>query len=98
MNPIDAKPSLRTSVALLGCLLLSACAAMTESECRSADWYQLGYRDGDVYGLRPQIDIYAYQCKPFGVQAAESDYMKGWIDGYREWNTRVHGSERCGTR
>ena len=30
--------------------------------------------------------------------AAENTYMAGWVDGFREWNTRVMGSECCGTR
>jgi hypothetical protein len=24
--------------------------------------------------------------------------MAGWVDGFREWNTRVMGSECCGSR
>ncbi|MDQ5848729.1 MAG: DUF2799 domain-containing protein [Pseudomonadota bacterium] len=79
---------------LLGCALLSGCASMTEPQCRSADWYQLGYRDGDVYGLRPQIDQYAYQCRAW-VQASEGDYLRGWVDGYREFTRRVHASDCC---
>ena len=67
---------------------------MTESECRNADWYQLGYRDADPYGLRPQIQVYQHQCRAW-VQASEADYLRGWVDGYREWNTRVSGSECC---
>ncbi len=81
----------------LSSLLVCGCAAMSESECRSADWYQLGYRDADPYGLRPQIDLYAHQCRAW-VHASESEYMRGWIDGYREWNTRVSGSECCAGR
>ena len=83
----------RTSVLLLA-LLLPGCATMTESECRGADWYQLGYRDGDVYGLRPNFYLYEYQCRAW-VQASEADYMRGWVDGYREFNTRMSGSECC---
>jgi uncharacterized protein DUF2799 len=87
-----------SSAALAACLWLGACAPMSETQCRAADWYQLGYRDGDIYGLRPQIDQYAYQCRAHGVQAQEPAYMAGWVDGFREWNTRVMGSECCGSR
>lgn len=82
--------------ACLASLLAGGCAPLSESECRSADWYALGYRDGDIYGLRPQIDQYAHLCRAYGVQAEESRYMVGWVDGYREWSIRVHGSECCG--
>jgi hypothetical protein len=84
----------RTSFLILLASLLSACASMTEGECRGADWYQLGYRDADPYGLRPQIDRYAYECKAW-VQASDSDYMRGWVEGYREFNTKMNGSECC---
>jgi hypothetical protein len=83
------------SVALVAACLVAGCAQLTDAECRSADWYQLGYRDADIYGLRPQIDQYAYQCREHGVQPAEPTYMAGWVDGYREWNKRVSGSECC---
>lgn len=86
----------RALVAALG-LAAAGCAQMTESQCRASDWYQVGYRDADAYGLRPQVDQYAYRCRAFGVQPAENQYMAGWVDGFREWNTRVMGSECCGT-
>jgi hypothetical protein len=86
----------RTAV-LVGCLALAGCAHMSETQCRAADWYQVGYQDADIYGLRPQVDQYAYSCRAFGVQPAENMYMAGWVDGFREWNTRVMGSECCGS-
>ena len=46
---------------------------------------------------KPMIDRYAYECRAW-VQASTDDYMRGWVDGYREWNTRVRGSECCGSR
>ena len=100
MNTSGARPmAARTRIAAAACVVAAAgCAPMTETQCKAADWYQLGYRDAEIYGLRPQVDQYAYQCRAFGVQPAENTYMAGWVDGYREWNTRVHGSECCGTR
>ena len=79
------------------CLALAGCSTMSETACRSADWYQIGYRDADPYGLRPQIHLYQHQCRAW-VQASETDYLRGWVDGYREWNTRVSGSECCAPR
>ena len=99
MNSIVARcTAARTSLLIAACALIASCAQMNESECRAADWYQLGYRDAEIYGLRPQVDQYAYRCRAFGVQVAEAPYMAGWVDGFREWNTRVMGSECCGTR
>lgn len=86
------------SLVLAAACLASGCAQMSESDCRAADWYQIGHRDGDVYGIRPRIDQYAYQCRAHGVQAAEPSYMAGWVDGYREYLIRMNGSECCGSK
>jgi hypothetical protein len=80
---------------LLASALLSGCAAMSDAECRGANWYALGERDALIYGQRPQIDQYAYQCSRYGVQPPEADYMAGWIVGDRERAIRMSGSECC---
>ena len=83
---------------LAASLLAAGCAPMSESACRSANWYELGELEALVYGLRPQIDQYAYQCAKYGVQASEKDYMAGWIDGYREFirRSRLHEQHHRG--
>jgi hypothetical protein len=62
---------------------------MGEAECRGTDWYALGEIEGRIYGMRPRIDQYAYQCAPYGVQPPEKEYMAGWLEGYREFEKRV---------
>jgi hypothetical protein len=83
----------RSSVALAAMSLVAGCTTMSAQDCRGVDWYQLGYRDGDVYGLRPRIDQYAYQCRAAGVDVQENSYLAGWVDGYREWASRVMPNE-----
>ena len=97
MNSIVARRTAARISAALACALFAGCMHMSESECRSADWYQVGYRDGDNFGLRPQVDQYAYLCQAYGVQAPEPTYMAGWVDGHREFEHRMSGSECCGS-
>ncbi|HTM59996.1 MAG TPA: hypothetical protein VL199_06520 [Burkholderiales bacterium] len=99
MNTKDAKPTAAWTRALAVVAILGAagCAQMSETECRAADWYQIGHADGDIYGIRPRIDQLAYQCQAFGVQAQEPIYIAGWVDGYREYLIRMNGSECCGS-
>ena len=73
--------------AIAACLLLSGCAAMSESECRTGDWYALGERDATL-GQRPLIERYADQCTRYGVRPAESDYLAGWAIGYSKTSFR----------
>ena len=73
-------------------LLIASCAApMSAQQCASADWYGLGYRDGDVYGLQAQVDQYAEQCRTISVD--RNAYMVGWRDGYAEFRSRVEKTE-----
>lgn len=77
---------------ILASALLAGCAtqALTENECRGANWYERGWNDA-LMGNRPQIDRYSEQCTRFGAAPAEQDYMNGWAAGYGEWNRRVSG-------
>ena len=75
--------------------LLGGCAPMTETECRSADWYALGTRDG-LAGLQPRVDQYAYQCSAVKVETTDGAYLSGWQHGKWEFDRRVHSSDCCG--
>jgi hypothetical protein len=83
-----ARPILSSVVVLV----IAGCAApMSAEQCRSTDWYRLGYRDGDVYGLQAQIDQYADQCANVAVD--RNNYMAGWGDGYAEYRSRIEKPE-----
>lgn len=69
--------------------------SMNAEECRSANWHQVGERDGLHYGMRPQIDQWVHACSAHGVQVSEKDYMAGWTDGYREFIHRSTGADCC---
>ena len=77
--------------AIAACLFLSGCAAMSENECRTGDWYALGERDA-LSGSRPQLERYADQCGRYQLRPSEQDYLAGWAIGYSEWNNRVSRS------
>jgi hypothetical protein len=72
-------------------VLLAGCSAMSESECRNADWYALGERDALVYGLRPQIELYLQKCSREQAEPAQKQYMTGWFYGERERGLRMGG-------
>jgi hypothetical protein len=83
------------SFLIVACTLAAGCAAMSESECRGADWSALGEREALVYGLRPQIEVYAHQCATYGVQPSEQQYMAGWVFGNGERIRRSSGEGCC---
>jgi len=76
-------------VSTLVLLLLGGCAGLSESQCRDADWYKLGRRDGEIYGSRAMIDQYRHQCAAYGVRPDEAAYALGWDDGNMDYRQRT---------
>ena len=75
---------MRSFAALLLVLAAGCATPMTDDECRGADWYAIGRRDARFYGLQPQVDRYADQCRAFGRDVLNELYMTGWREGYSE--------------
>jgi hypothetical protein len=73
-------------------LMLSGCALfpLSEADCRPASWKQRGYDDG-YFGNPPQDMRLAQECRRYGVEVAQGEYLAGWRDGYDEWY-RLMGS------
>ena len=72
---------------LLTVLTLAGCAGMDAAECRAANWYDLGFRDG-LFGIQPQHDLYQPQCARHGAQIERAKYSEGWRHGNWEFQAR----------
>ena len=81
---------MRFVIALVA-MTLAGCAGMSPNECRVANWYELGERDG-LLGGPARIDQYAYQCQQHNVQAAQERYLEGWWMGNAEYRRRTAGT------
>jgi hypothetical protein len=72
-------------------LTTAGCAGMDAGECRSASWYDLGFRDG-IFGIQRQDDVYAMQCGRHGAEPDRARYAQGWREGVWEFDQRkAHG-------
>lgn len=81
----------RTSLALAAAgALVAGCATMDDAECRSADWYEIGFRDA-LYGLQRQDNSYVHGCETRGVKVDVARYAQGWQEGKYEFDTRDKG-------
>jgi hypothetical protein len=76
-------------------VLLSGCATLNEKECRSADWYQLGMRDGQRGDVENLLDKHREACKKFAVQPEENQYFSGRKEGLKEY-CRYNNAFRLG--
>jgi Protein of unknown function (DUF2799) len=84
-----------TTILLAASLSLAGCASVThmsDNQCRAADWYQVGERDG-LSGGPARIDTYAYQCDKLSVQVTRDRYMEGWYEGNALYVHRTAGME-----
>ena len=70
---------------IMACVVLSGCAAMSDNDCRTANWYEVGRSDARM-GNRPGFALQAARCP--GGQPAEQDYLAGWAIGYSETSFR----------
>lgn len=57
---------------------------ISEAECKPESWHQRGYDDG--FGGHPPQDLrLANECRRFGVEVSEKDYLAGYHVGRLEW-------------
>ncbi len=76
---------------LAAALALSSCATLNESECRTADWYQLGIRDGTDGYPRTRLDEHRKACSEFGMSANDSEWQEGYETGLLNYCTVDNG-------
>lgn len=62
--------------------LLAGCASLSESDCRSGNWGDLGYRDGAAGFQRAIIDAHDKACAKHGIKPDAN----AWYAGYERGN------------
>jgi hypothetical protein len=73
------------------CLTLGGCVTMDASECRSANWQEIGFRDG-MYGLQRMDMVYDDRCEKHGAKLDTAAYVTGWQDGHWDYEKRAGNS------
>jgi hypothetical protein len=69
----------------------AGCAGADIADCRGANWYDIGFRDG-LFGLQRMDVAYNDRCSGQGAQADPVAYAKGWQEGLWELESRrKHG-------
>ncbi len=74
-----------------GLLLAAACATLDEGDCRYADWFELGRRDGSQGHAWRQLVRHNESCREYGVQVDETRYRTGRDAGLRQYCTPDNG-------
>ncbi|WJJ94752.1 DUF2799 domain-containing protein [Neopusillimonas aromaticivorans] len=84
---VPRKLLLATGVALA----LSGCASMTPEECRTANWYEQGQRDGSRGQPRSYIEEHREACMKVGVTPDAGLWEKGAPKAYANTARRTTG-------
>lgn len=60
---------------------LMGCASLSKNECLQANWYELGWRDGNQGTPRSLFQKHADACAKHSVRAEKTEYFRGRDDG-----------------
>ena len=71
---------------ILACIvLLSGCSTLSEKECRTADWHQLGVSDGRQGKQTSLLNEHKESCTKYGINPNEERYLAGREVGLRQY-------------
>ncbi|MGL4250750.1 MAG: DUF2799 domain-containing protein [Aeromonas sp.] len=62
-------------------VLLAGCSALSEDECRTMSWYNLGYQDGSQGKTRMTTRDYVSSCSEYGLRVDEAEWKRGYDKG-----------------
>lgn len=73
---------------LLGtCVFAAGCTTVTDTDCRNANWYDVGFRDA-ILAMQAQDLTYSEACAKHGVKIDSARYAQGWTEGRYEADYR----------
>jgi hypothetical protein len=70
---------------------LTGCASLSERECRNADWYAIGTRDGRNGADAGRIAEHEKACAELGIQPDRTQWAAGRADGLAAYCTPRRG-------
>lgn len=86
---------LRSLILLAGLVTLTGCATLNEQECRTANWRDLGIKDGRNGQPASRIETHRKACASYGILLHEQQYLDGREEGLQEY-CRIDNAFRSG--
>lgn len=80
-------------VSIAALVLLGGCAAISEEECYTEDWYQRGVADGNKGLTSSQLDSYMNICNKAGAPVSADAYLQGRNEGLKHYCTSDRGRQ-----
>lgn len=73
------------------CVVLSGCATLSEGECKSVDWFNLGSEDANRGHDTGRLSNHMDACEQFGVTPDGAAYAAGHREGLKSFCTTERG-------
>jgi hypothetical protein len=70
---------------------LIGCATLSKNECLQANWYELGWKDGNLGKPRSLFQEHADACVKHNVLAEQAEYFRGRDEGLKNFCTYDNG-------
>lgn len=75
-------------------ITLTACATLDKGECLSANWHEIGYKDG-AKGFKPErYQKHNEACEEHNIRVNTADYHDGWGEGIQQYCTEDNGWQK----
>ena len=70
-------------ISFFGLFLLgiTACASLDQGECETANWYELGVKDGERGRKEGTYTTYRKDCSEYNIDVNVEEYRTGWQSG-----------------
>ncbi len=79
------------TLALVVPLLISACATLDEAECQTANWRDLGQRNGQEGRASSFVVEHEKACASHGIPVDSAAWRAGWEIGIRQYCRPLNG-------
>jgi len=83
--------SIKLLLVIVTSLVISACATLSKSECKNADWQIIGLEDGSSGRLISYIKNHRKACAEYGVTPNIDRYQDGHAEGLTQFCTAESG-------
>ena len=70
---------------------LFGCSTLSKNECLQVNWYELGWKDGNLGKPRSLFQEHVDACMKHNVRAEKADYFRGRDDGLKNFCTYDNG-------
>ena len=77
----------RSAAVLMGLLMLSGCATLSEDQCLAGDWTRIGFQDGSKGRGLSIFDKHTEACAEYGIAPQKSAWLTGREQGLRVYCT-----------